>query len=374
MNKKKILYIRDTNDPFLKGFCDGLGEQVLIYVLDLKHGVFIDQAANTVTKLSGLGRYNNKYVNYIQRYYNAIAFLFKIDYKSIHYFHILNLKRDNFLLIPFIHSKTSRIFVTVYGRSTYTNIIKRMLFSCVFKYIDAFTFTNESTLNEFWRINYKIDKKKLYLLMLPLINLVDFKNSEEKKERFVKKYKISKEKIRISCSSTSSVYDQHFDIVDSLKSINSKNNVQLLFLLTYGGTENERLKIIKYIHKNLNGYDYVIFDRFLTNEELIIYRELTNIYINMRRTDQIAAAIIESLFKGSLLITPSWLNYSMLTKLGVKLFEISGFEELPSKIDEIVDNYSQLVSEYLQSNSSIVSKHYGLQVILKKWEMFYNSF
>lgn len=374
MDKKKILYVRDSNDPFLKGFCRELGEQMIIYVLDLKQGVFINQTANTVTRLSGWGSVRNRYVNYIQRFYSAIIFLLKIDFREINYFHILNLKRENFLLIPFIKNKSSKVIVSVYGRSTYTNIIKRKFFSLVFKYIDAFTFTNESTLNEFWRVNYKVDKKKLHLIMLPLINLVEFKNSEEKKEEFVRKYKISREKIRISCSSTASAYDQHFAVIDSLKSIKEKDNVQLLFLLTYGGTDDERSRIIKYIHQNLNGFDYVIFDRFLTNEELIIYRELTSIYINMRRTDQIAAAILESLFKGSLLISPSWIDYSMLTKLGVKIFEIRGFEELASKIDELVCNFTLLESEYVQSNSSIISEQYGLQAVLKKWEMFYRSF
>lgn len=374
MDKRKILYIRDSSDPFLKGFCEGLSEHMVIYVLDLKQGTFFEYNTNSITKLSRFGKCKNKYVSYIQRFYNAILFLFKIDIKKIDYFHVLNLKRENFWLIPFLKNRDSKILVSVYGRSTYNNIVKRILFSKVFKYVDAFTFTNSSTLNEFSQVNSNICGDKLYLIMLPLINLVQVGGLEKIKEDFFNKYKISRDKIRISCSSTASSYDQHFRVIDSIKSINEKDKVQLLFLLTYGGTEKERSLIKNYIYKNLKEFDFVVFDRFLTKEELIIYRELTNIYINMRRTDQIAAAILESLYKGSQLISPSWIDYSMLTELGVKIFEVSGFDDLALKVDELVNNFSLIESEYKQSNRSIVSEQYSLHVVLKKWQMFYDSY
>lgn len=372
----KILYIRNKEDGYFKSF---ISSDIIIenniYLLDLKNREFTDYNSGKVIHLLGKSKfYNRKIINYISRFIAALAFLIKFKHYSFDICHILNIKRENFWVIRFLKKRTKKIIITVYGRSTYLFRIKRFLFKFVYNNCDVFTFQNLNTLEEFHQYNPKIDTQKLVELLLPIEQIDYVKNlSSDDKSALYEKLNLKKDLIHISCSSTISAYDQHFKVINELSKIKNKEKVQLMFLLTYGGKKEYKQQVIEKIKHDLSEFEVGIFDRFLTSSDLASYRMCTDIYINMRTTDNIAGAILETLKAGSFLLSASWLKYNVLDKLGVYYKKVNTFSELAPEIDYHIEKFQELKSKYSQTNSSIIEQNCSHKAIIHQWVDLYNK-
>jgi hypothetical protein len=293
----RVLIIRQKNCQYLKGFLSHLDKNKYeLFILDLMNGEYCNYNKNSIIHLTSLTLLKKfRLTNYFLRYFSAFIFLIRFYNVSWDVCHILNIKRENFWLIPFLHNRTRNIIITIFGRSTYTNRYKRVLFNLVYKYVDFITFEHRDSLDEFVSYNKAIIEQKNLVLLYPLIEHLNYKYLNFfPKSQAIDDLGLNPNSLRISCSSTIASYDQHPEVIKSLRRLEHKNKVQLMFLLTYGGTDSEKNKIIDLINRELYEFDVKIFDFFLTTEQLIKYRIATDIYINMRLTDQLAGAVIES--------------------------------------------------------------------------------
>lgn len=373
---KSILYIRKKNDVFLQSFIRAFNnKEYQLYILDLMNGEFIDISSNTTDKLANFLHSQNRVLNYLLRYLYGIIFIFKYYKFSVDVCHVLNLKRENFWLIPFFKKRSKKVIVTVYGRTTYLYFSKRVLFSFVYKYVDLLTFSNQALINEFLLSNRNNIKLKIERVIPPIANVVKrndaFYNINLKK--FLFNHSIDDELIKISCSSNLSSYDQHEKVIEAVSKIKNKGRVHLLFLLTYGGNEEKKNNIINKIKENLYDFKVSVFDTFLSNDDLATYRAATDIYINMRSIDQLAGAVIESLFEGALLISGSWLNYETFDRLGIYYKKVKNFEELTECLDLSIENISFYKDNYKKNNIEKIEKEFSLDLTLKKWSNLYDN-
>jgi hypothetical protein len=371
----KILYIRQKNGVFLKGFINNLDkENYNIFVLDLMHGEYINYNENRVYNLVNVKfLFRIQGIKYLMRYIAALMFMIKYQKERWDICHVLNIKRENFWLLPFMKNNSKKVILTVYGRSTFINPIKRILFKSFYKYFDNIAFENKYTLNEFKSYNNHVDDEPLIINYPPInhFRASDFSFNLSRKARAVDDLGLDNNLIRISCSSTILSNDQHFKIIDALALIKNKDKVQLMFLLTYGGSPAEMNKIVNYIDTRLQGFNVKIFKQFLSDLEIRQYRYATDIYINMRKTDQLAGAVLESLASGALLISAKWLNYSNFDDMNVNYKIIDGFENLPRCIDDSVLSLDKFQLNYSKSNSNKIIKEYSLEVVLNKWISLY---
>lgn len=368
-----ILYVSNKDEIFLKGYVDSLNRDMYrVFILDLKHAAFIDVSSGKTKQILNVRFTQNRVVRYFLRYVCAFLFLMRRTKEKYDVCHILNIKRENFWIIPFLKRQSKKVIVTVYGRSTYTYPSKRFLFSFVYKYVDKLAFSNQSLIDEFLLIYKQFDKTKTIRIIPPITSINRTKNNEELVE-FLEVNKIQKDLIKISCSSTIASYDQHDRIIESIRRIRNKDRVQLLFLLTYGGNDIERERIIEKIKGDLKDFNVVIFKSFLSNSELSAYRAVTDIYVNMRTSDQLAGAIIESLFEGALLISGAWLNYSTFDDIGIYYKKVRDFEALTTCIDESVENIMEFKDNYRIPNIEIVAKEFSLNVVMEKWKHIYQD-
>lgn len=373
---KSVIYIRKKNDVFLQSFIRGFNnKEYQLYILDLMNGEFIDISGNATDKLANFLYSKNRILNYLSRYLYGIIFIFKYYKFSVDICHVLNLKRENFWLIPFFRKRSKKIIVTVYGRTTYLYFSKRILFSFIYKHVDLLTFSNQALINEFLLSNKNNKNLKTLRIIPPIANVVkknaDFYNIDLK--NFFLNYGIDDKLIKISCSSNLSSYDQHEKVIEAVSKIKNKSRVHLLFLLTYGGNEERRNNIINKISENLSDFKVSVFDTFLSNDDLAKYRAATDIYINMRSIDQLAGAVIESLFEGALLISGSWLNYETLDKIGIYYKKVKNFEELTECLDLSIENISFYNDNYKKQNIEKIEKEFSLDLTLKKWNNVYDN-
>jgi glycosyltransferase involved in cell wall biosynthesis len=366
-----ILYISNKNEIFLNGYLNSLNKKLYnIYILDLKHGIYIDLSKGETKQILKISLKQSRFTKYCLRYICAFLFITCNTKKKYDVCHILNIKRENFWIIPYLKKRSKRLIVTVYGRSTYTYFSKRVLFLFVYKYVDKLVFSNQSLIDEFLFIYKKFDKTKIIRIIPPIVNIAE-KDNGFNSEAFFNTYKIRKDLIRISCSSTIASYDQHDKIIESVSRIKNKNKVQLLFLLTYGGTTVEKEKTIRKIKSELRDFNVLIFDSFLSNNELSAYRAATDIYINMRTSDQLAGAIIESLYNGALLISGEWLNYGTFDDIGIYYKKVKDFEELTNCVDDSIANFSDFKKNNRIQNIEKTAKEFSVDVVMGKWNNIY---
>lgn len=370
----QLLYVRRKDDVFLKSFLQYLDKSKFeISILDLKNGEFRKYNEDTIEQLNKNSHF--RIINYVQRFITGIKFILKYRKSSFDIVHFLNIKRENFWLLPFFRKRSNKIIINVYGKSTFRSAIKRNLFRFFYKYTAKIVFTNYSVIEEFLSFNKNIDKNKIAHIFLPINQLreIHFIEENASKKEYYDLFDLKEDLIHISCSSTIAAYDQHIKIIESLKRIKNKNKVELMFLLSYGGTALEKEKIIKTIHSELSDFKVKIIDKFLTDAEIAAYRMVTDIYINMRTSDQLAGAMIESLYSGALLLAGSWLNYEQLVNLGIYYKKVDNFNNLTACIDESIENLDEFKLKYSKSNSEKIKKEFRVDEVIRKWENFYTQ-
>lgn len=145
---RNILYIRQKDDVFFNTFAELLDNNIFnISILDQKNGILISLSNNSTKVLNHNSKH--RYVNYFQRYLTGIKFIIFNKSNKFDIVHFLNIKRENFWLLPFFRKRTQKLIHNVYGRSTFTSWVKRNLFKNYYHYFDNIIFTNESIANEF---------------------------------------------------------------------------------------------------------------------------------------------------------------------------------------------------------------------------------
>lgn len=372
----RILYICNKNDVFLRAYIKHLDpSKYQIQVLSLATGEFIDIVTGKVDLIVKIKDSYSHVVKYALRYLCALLFILRYAIQKFEIIHVLNIKRENFFIIPFFHKRSKRIIITVFGRSTYLYPSKRILFALIYKFVDLFVFSNQSIIKEFSLINNKVPVRKLIEGIPPIssISLIEKEHWKENILEFINKHNIDRNLIKISCSSTISSYDQHDKVIEAISNLKGKNKVQLLFLLSYGGTKEQQQRIIDKIERDLIGFNFLVFTSFLTDSDLASYRALTDIYINMRTSDQLAGAILESLHEGALLISGKWLNYETLDNLGIHYKKVGGFEELSNCVDESIENFSAFKNNYRNQNIEKISNEFSIEVVMKRWNAIYQK-
>lgn len=375
-HKKKILFIGRRDDVFFQNYKRNLDpNRYDISVFSQFHGDFTNLSSGKTEFILKIRAKWPRALKYILRYPIGLIFLIRYTKRSFDVIHILNIKRENFFLIPFLKKHCKKLIVTVYGRSTYVYPSKKILFAQVYKYVDLFIFSNQGVLKEFSLANPEVPQHKLFEGTMPVghISINCKALNEENILNFKNKYRIESDLIHISCSSTIASYDQHEKVIEALKKIKYKDKVQLMFLLTYGGTDKERQRIQDIINQNLGDFNVRVFTSFLTDEEVSAYRNLTDIYINMRSTDQLAGAMLESLFEGACLISGSWLNYETLDKIGIHYNKVDRFEELTATIDKSIDELPEFKMKFAPVNSKKIAAKFSVETVMQTWDTLYQS-
>lgn len=112
-------------------------------------------------------------------------------------------------------------------------------------------------------------------------------------------------------------------------------NYILLILLTYG-CDAAYVQSIRDICEN-NKLHYVIYDSFLTDEDLLYTRFATDIFIHAQPTDNGAGSIYEFLLAGAKMVNGSWVRYTQYEKEEIPYFIYNSFEELGPTILKSID-------------------------------------
>jgi hypothetical protein len=286
---------------------------------------------------------------------------------------MLYLKYEYMFLINRISRTSDKLLTYVYGFS-FVRIRIKKFFRVIYDKADYIMFANASLMEEFHkRFDRAYEKKTgIYPHSLKPLETIDRIIKTETAEESREKLGISKDVVTVVCGSNAIANQQHKKLIRALiEKEYDRKKIIFIFPLTYGSVS-YRDRIIKFIKKNLSGYETRIFTDFMSDEDLARLRRVIDVCINVQIMDQLSGAMLESLYSGSVVITGAWLKYQDLDDIGVYMHTVDDFKELPLLVGESIDDpigQKRLFAD----NPKLIGDKYNRADLIDRWLELYSS-
>jgi len=308
----------------------------------------------------------------------AILISKQLENYDVYHFHYL---APGFLtLLKFIR-KDKRVLFTFWGSDLYQvvgveNYLKQLE---AFKRADIITINTvemkETFLTKFGRMLEPKIRYADFGLNENKLDLINMKNNEQTISDFKKKNSIADDKIAIVIGYSGSSKQRHIEILRILDKLD-KNVLRKFFAIipmTYG-LQFEDKKYLQKVKEECNrvGFDCKIITEFMPQEDLIELIISGQIKLNLRETDAVNAAMLESLFAGSIVVNGSWLPYRKLRRLGIYYEEIDSLDDLRNLIPYLIENFKEIKNKTI-NNPPLISKNFSYSSAINDWIKIYDE-
>jgi len=371
----KILFLSRKDSIFVKELIENLiiKYNFEIELIDIFHFEHIWFTKKKIKKISFYPKKfpQNLYLKYLLSIPCSYIYIKKLN-KTYDYIHMFYKKFQYYFLINLLKNKSKKIYLSIFGSDFYKNPIK-IFDKPFYKYTNLITFTNKETQLQFNYLYNQTLTQKTILCPFGQTNhdFIDKIKKNESKDKSKKILDIPKNKIVICCGSNGYPNEQHEQIINQLSKIKNKSKITLVFPITYGATSQRINKIKEMVKTKLIDFKTIIIDQYLSSEDLARLRICTDILINVRKTDQISGAMLESIYAGSTIITGSWLPYKSLDQAHVNLQKISKISNLQKKLLYCINNNVGLKKQN-KKNHTYIGTTYNWNSALPKWNKMYN--
>jgi glycosyltransferase involved in cell wall biosynthesis len=192
----------------------------------------------------------------------------------------------------------------------------------------------------------------------------DLFNNVNREEIIRKKIELNmkNEKIVLSFRGFNHIYNQDIIFRSIPLILEHERNIKFIFIL--GNTKLKAINGMVSFLKEKNALKNVIFiERFVSYSELSIFLNLSDIVINIPKTDQFALSLLETMASHSIPVVSNLQVYKDIlvnNENAVFLNEINE-NELVEKIIYIIDNYEKLFEKITKSNNIIVKKKFDFK-------------
>lgn len=160
---------------------------------------------------------------------------------------------------------------------------------------------------------------------------------------------------------------QHLEIIDQLHLLphSTLSQFNFIFPMTYGGDVEYISKVKEefFLKLKVSGE---FLEETLTHKELAELRVKTDILLQLQKTDQLSAAMTESIYAGAHVITGSWLQYKVLDDLNITWTKVNTLSELVKVFSEI-----RLLNVFEKcENCSSINAKFSWSVHIRSWIKF----
>jgi glycosyltransferase involved in cell wall biosynthesis len=265
-----------------------------------------------------------------------------------------------------IRSLTNHFVISFFGSDYYASspLILRLI-SKIVAHADAVTAANQKTALAVQQA-FKIADSKFKLCRFGLSPLDTLKQLSGKDKAAIKaSLGFGLQDLLVVCGYNASANQQHETMIEALIKIKNEIPPEVRFIFPI--SSNAGLERKKHIENLLqqSGLRYSTITAYLSDQQLAELRYVTDIMVQLQRTDQLSGSMQESLFAGSHVITGSWLPYAIFDELDVKMIKIDRVEMLGDALLKIISK-GAFPSEYAAQNASAIWQ-------LSSWEKNINS-
>lgn len=312
---------------------------------------------------------NNIFTNLISK---------QLENYDVYHFHYLS---PEFLIPLKFIKKDKRVLLTFWGSDLYQvegadNYIKQLE---AFKRADIITINTEEMKETFLAKFGRMFESKIRYADFGLneksLDMINTKNNKQTISDFKKKNRISHDKIIIVLGYSGSSKQRHLEILKILDKLD-KNILSKLFVIipmTYG-LQFQHKDYLQKVKEECNqvGFEYKILTEFMAQEDLTEMIISGQIKLNLRETDAVNAAMLESLFAGSIVVNGSWLPYGKLRRLGIYYEEVNSIDDLKNLIPYLIENFKQVKIKTI-NNPSLISENFSYRTAIKDWIKVYDE-
>jgi hypothetical protein len=151
---------------------------------------------------------------------------------------------------------------------------------------------------------------------------------------------IPEERIVVAAGYNASPHQRHQEIIDALCAIPTDQRGRLFVLvpMTMGGSSDHVARVRGMLAAS--GFDHRVITDLMTDEEVARLRLATDIMVQVQPTDQLAGAMQEHLYAGSVVITGAWLPYRVLSDAGVRFWTVADRSFLAKELEVCIGELS----------------------------------
>lgn len=372
---KKVLLVGSINDSHIYRFVTSLYQESKEFSID-----FFDISVNKAPALHAELFWK---IYYIEKHFNSHLYklpllrnvLYLIDTKKSFEeidkeYDIINfqyLTIHSFLFRNLLLKLQGKIVITPWGSDVYrANTLYRFCFRKIYDIADKVCAIRGSKFGDDVISLFHVPESKCVDLCFgsTVLDAVISNNTsrEEAKERLFH----SSDRYIITCGYNASVAQNHIKIIDAIKSVKNKQPQKALwvFPMTY-------LKLKGYIEQidcllKEIGIDYVILDKFLSDEEMIYLRKSTDVFIHMQVSDAYSSSLHEYLYSGAIVVNAEWLSYKELETDCIP-YILANFDNLSEKLIESFTHKPLQMTPSLREALTCYTWSYQI----KQWVEFY---
>lgn len=244
-------------------------------------------------------------------------------------------------------------------------------FKELLKQAHTITFTNEKS-KELFITEFNWEKDNIFVIQFGLAQLDLITSHQAKKVDIKRALSIAENKTVLTVGYNASANQQHEAIIEELKKLlvvdKWINQLHLVVPLTYGAPKTYK-ETISSMYSSL-PFSCTIVENYLTDNEITKLRIVSDIMVQLQKSDQFSGSMQEYFYTNNVVITGSWLPYESFKSAGVYFEEIAALSELSSKIVEVLHEYSNLKTK-TAVNPEIIHKLSSWQSTIHKWEELY---
>jgi hypothetical protein len=176
----------------------------------------------------------------------------------------------------------------------------------------------------------------------------------------------------VTCGYNGSVNQDHLAVLDALGRCPAEVRAQFHVVLPMmiGGADAYR-RGVKERAISL-GLDHTVLEHRLTDEQVAMLRSVTDVFIQVQRTDQLSASMLEHLYAGSVVITGGWLPYGQLTQRGIRFWTTPSIEQLTSELIACLDQLPERRAA-VEANRDLVRRLASWSVTAPRWSALYDG-
>ena len=368
----KIIFIFNlaVKTPFLYELVEKLyrsGKEVIIYDF-ISSKKYIPGTKQILSLTPFFGAKLILKIRYFRRIFIPVINKLTIsqDFKTTDVVNIHYMDKSYVQYSKYLKDRCAKLIVTFWGSDFLrADDATRFKYTPLLEACDEITMVEgiqEKFKNYFQLIEKKVKTSFFGLSQLDVIKKVNVSDIQ----RFKSKYNLTNESIYITIGYNASPAQQHLLLIDKLIILSDvlKDKIHLFVPLTYIGDKNYINKIIEKL--NESGIKYTAFTNFLDENELATLRKISNITLNIQKTDAFSGSISESIMADNIVLVGDWLPYTIYEEWAIKIFK-SNLDEYESKIIDILENFD-FYFQQIQGNSEKVYNQLSWSAILPQWE------
>lgn len=282
---------------------------------------------------------------------------------------VINIHFVNYLSLPLLlKRKRSQIISTVWGTDFYRST-SRKIFNYILKKSDLITTSSQATKNNI-KSSLNIENVTVANFGLEPISHINQLLENNKKQEIKSQFGVKEGEITISVGYNASRKHRHLEIVNIIENLNLDISYKYFIPLMYGDTKSYVDEIKEKLAPLSSKIIY--FDSYLNAEEIAKLRIATDIFINLRDTDQLSGAICEHLCACNIVITGSWLPYDDLDKREIFYYKLEEFDQLGGVLGSLIKSNNDITNN-LKQNSSKIEDFTLWEKNIKTWFKLYEN-